>query len=201
MTMPVGQPGGAPGAGPLALHEPGARYACDLHLARCAPIADALGGLDWLRPLVWFHDFGLLPLTDGCQLRVGVAVTGGAAAGAAIKALVAAVFAPGRGAVASQEFPLAPYVDRGRDASRAIQLCEDGGRYRFVLGTARAPLAAADRQRLRTWCRAIEAWAALVSIGVLPEGAGALTDVDVEEATADQDEQLVIIDEQGPPAP
>jgi hypothetical protein len=146
--------------------EQDAVYASDLHLARCSPVCDALGGLDWCRPVIWFADFGLLPLDRGLQLRLGVTPPNGAPA--RIKALTATLVAPATGVIATQEFPLAPYVNRDRDAERAISLCEQGGRFSFVLGPALAPLGDAQRRRLGALCRAIEAWAALLSGGALP---------------------------------
>jgi hypothetical protein len=151
---------------PRGVGAPRPAYACDCHLARWSPLCDALGGLDWSKPVVWFHDFGLLPLDGGLQLRLGAAPPVGATA--PIRALSATLWVPGSGAIATQDFPLAPYVHRERDAASAISLSDEGGRFAFVRGPARAPLVDADRRRLMAVCRAIEAWAALLSGGELP---------------------------------
>ncbi len=111
--------------------------------------------------------------------------------------------APAAGLIATQEFPLSPYVNRERDAASAIILCEQGGRYRFVRGAAGMPLAAAERQRLQGLCRAIEAWAALLSGGGLPGAWSACAPLPAAPAEEPADdpllggdqEQLVVEDE------
>jgi len=193
-------PGADPADPPHGAGGPGAAYACDLHLARCAPLCAALGGLDWSRPVVWFHDFGLLPLAGGRQLRLGVTPPG--AATAPIRALTATLYAPATGAIATQEFPLAPYANRERDAASAISLGEQGGRFAFVRGPAHTPLVDAERRRLATVCRAIEAWAALLSGAGLPDALSTMALPPQGPAGAadqrddgDAPDQLVVLDE------
>jgi hypothetical protein len=170
-----------------------ATYACDLHLSRCSPVCDALGSLDWRWQIIWFHDFGLLPLDGGRQLRLGVAPPSGTMG--QIKALTAAIVAPAAGVIATQEFPLAPYVNDDRDAATAIVLCNQGGAVRFVRGVGQTPVSAAERPRLATLCRAIETWAALLSGGALPNAAAPAEAGQHDQPEADMQEQLVVTDD------
>jgi hypothetical protein len=140
---------------------------------------------------VWFHDFGLLPLDGGLQLRLGVTPPSGAMV--QIKALIATIMAPAIGVIATQEFPLAPYVNRDRDAASAISLSEEGGRFSFVRGPARSPLSDAERRRLVTVCRAIEAWAALLSGGALPSAS--LPAAVLPAAWADDDQDPLVVED------
>ncbi len=203
-------PGGGAGQPPRAGCGPGVAPDCDLHLACRSPLCDALGGLAWTVPVVWFHDFGLLPLDGGLQLRLGVTPPSGAPA--RIRALTATIIAPGTGALMTQEFPLSPYVDPEREAAHAIILGERDGRFVFARGAAAAPLVAADWRRLRSMCGAIEAWAGLLSGGGLPAAAvpaalrtDALLDAGPDgQPVVDDQEQLVLEDEghdvaDGPP--
>jgi hypothetical protein len=176
----------------------GIASACDLHLARCSPLCDALGALDWRRPVTWFHDFGLLPLAGGRQLRLGALPPSGALV--QIKALTASLAAPGAGVIASQDFPLAPYVNHDRDAGQAIMLCERDGRFAFVKGPAHAPLSAADRRRLQRVCRAIEAWAVLLCGGAWPGAAPPAAAGRGPALACGDEEQLVVEDGEEEPS-
>jgi hypothetical protein len=169
--------------------------ACDRHLARCSPLCDALSALDWRHPWVWFSDFGLLPLDHGRLLRLGASPPSGAMGH--IKALTATLVAPDAGTVATQEFPFAPYAHADRSAAQAIVLCEQGGRFVFVRGAALIPLSAEERRCLARVCRAIEAWAALLSGGGLSQ--------DGQPARGDrpesgEQEDFVVLDESREPS-
>jgi hypothetical protein len=188
--------GGAPPA--RRRGDAGLASACDLHLARCSPLCDALGALEWRRPVIWFADFGLLPLAGGLQLRLGALPPSGALV--QIKALTASLTAPGACVIASQDFPLAPYVNHDRAAGQAIMLCERDGRFAFVKGPAHAPLSAADRRRLQRVCRAIEAWAALLCGGAWPGAAPPEAAGHDPGSACGDEEQLVVEDGEEEPA-